>query len=273
MNSLSSSTTNHPPADQFYDYYESASVSSQTLERFRSIRRMILRLHPNVGESSANIADIGCGAGTQSRLWAEIGCQVHGVDVNERLLELAKSRSTEGGYNIDFRVGSAVSLPWPDGSMQVCLAIELLEHVSEWQKCLSEFCRVLGPGGILFVSTANALCPIQQEFHLPFYSWYPAPVKRYCERLAVTTRPELANHAKYPAVNWFTFYGLRRFLVEKGFQCYDRFDVIDASEKGTLARTALWSIRRSRLLRFLAYVATEGTSVLAVKKTVPGRTS
>src|SRR5262249_59286320 len=99
---------------------------------------MIVRLHPGILDSPSHVADIGCGAGTQSRLWAEIGCQVHGLDVNERLIELAKIRSTQAGYNIDFRVGSSVSLPWSDGSMQVCLAIELLEHVSEWQKSLSE---------------------------------------------------------------------------------------------------------------------------------------
>src|SRR5262249_1959972 len=147
-------------------------------------------------------------------------------------------------------------------------AVELLEHVSEWQKCLSEMCRILAPGGVLFASTSNLLCPFQQEFTLPLYSWYPSPVKSYCERVAVTTHPRLVNYAKYPAVNWFTFYGLQNFLVEKGFECFDRFDVIDPSEKGRLSRIALASIRGSRLMRFLAYVLTEGTSILAVKKSI-----
>jgi 2-polyprenyl-6-hydroxyphenyl methylase/3-demethylubiquinone-9 3-methyltransferase len=266
MNSPSSPVSEHSPADPFFDYYEAASVSPQAVKRFRAIRDLIIRLHPHISESPSNVADIGCGAGTQSRLWAEIGCKVHALDVNERLVGLGRIRSAEAGYDIDFRVGSAAALPWPDESMQVCLAVELLEHVREWQSCLLEFCRVLAPGGVLFASTSNALCPFQQEFTLPFYSWYPAAAKRYCERLAVTTRPGLANHAKYPAVNWFTFYQLRRFLAEQGFDCYDRFDVIDASEKGRLAGTALRFIRKSRFLRLLAYVATEGTSVVAVKR-------
>src|SRR5262249_41171868 len=149
---------------------------------------------------------------------AELGCEVHGLDVNERLIELARIRSAEAGYNIDFRTGFATALPWADASMQVCLAVELLEHVSEWRKCLSEFSRVVAPGGVLFVSTASFLCPIQQEFTLPFYSWYPPPLKRYCERLAVTTKPQIASFAKYPAVNWFSFYELAHFLRERGFE-------------------------------------------------------
>src|SRR5205823_3340892 len=118
--------------------------------------------------------------------------------------------------------------------------------------------------GVLFVSTSNALCPFQQEFTLPLYSWYPSAVKRYCERLAVTTRPQLASYAKYPAVNWFTFYQLRDFLGERGFECFDRFDLIDPVPRGSVAKLVLRSLRASSLLRFFGYVATEGTSVLAV---------
>ena len=265
MNFHSPRTGTDTATDRFYHYYEAASVSPQTLERFRAIRDLIVRLYPDIVESRSNIADIGCGAGTQSMLWAELGCEVHGLDVNERLIQLAQVRSAQAGFNVDFRVGSAVALPWPDESMRVCLAVELLEHVRDWRSCLSEFSRVLAPGGVLFASTSNALCPRQQEFALPFYSWYPAPIKRYCERLAVTTRPSLANHAKYPAVNWFTFYGLRRFLRDKGFDCYDRFDVIDRSEKRLVSRAVLRSIEKSRAVRFLAYMVTEGTSILAVK--------
>jgi 2-polyprenyl-6-hydroxyphenyl methylase/3-demethylubiquinone-9 3-methyltransferase len=255
----------HTSHDQFYKYYKEASISARALGRFRAIRDTIVRLHPGLLKNTCAVADIGCGAGTQSLLWAELGCNVHGLDVNEPLVELGRLRTAEAGYNIDFRVGSAVALPWPDASMQVCLAVELLEHVADWQRCLLEFSRVVAAGGVLYVSTSNALCPFQQEFTLPLYSWYPAALKKYCERLAVSTRPQLANYAKYPAINWFTFYQLRDFLRGQGFDCYDRFDLVDPSRKGIVSKTLLWSIREFRLLRFLAYVATEGTAILAVK--------
>jgi 2-polyprenyl-6-hydroxyphenyl methylase/3-demethylubiquinone-9 3-methyltransferase len=227
----------------------------------------VIRLNPSLlKRQPCKVADIGCGAGTQSRLWAELGCEVHGLDVNAPLLQLARERAEAAGYMIDFVVGSAVSLPWPDEYVDVCLAAELLEHVADWQGCLNEFSRIVRPGGVLFLSTTNVLCPIQQEFNLPFYSWYPRNLKRYCEKLAKTTRPQVANYAKYPAENWFTFYQLRDFLRKRGFESLDRFDSIDVSRKGFFARGLLRTIKSSSVLRWFAHVATPGTSLIAVKR-------
>jgi 2-polyprenyl-3-methyl-5-hydroxy-6-metoxy-1,4-benzoquinol methylase len=253
--------------ERFYDYYADASQSEVTLQRFLSIRELVLRIVEKENGSPGNleVADIGCGAGTQSMMWAEKGHRLHGLDVNESLLDLARNRAARAGYVIDFRVGSALNLPWPTESMDVCLVPELLEHVAEWKRCLSECSRILKPGGMLFVTTTNKLCPIQQEFNLPLYSWYPTFIKRYFERLAVTTHPQLANFARYPAVNWFTFYGLREVLANHGFRCFDRFDVMDMSRQSVVKLLAVRAIQAVPFLRWLAHVATSGTTVLAVK--------
>src|SRR6266850_8447463 len=42
-----------------------------------------------------DVADTGCGAGTQSFLWAEIGDQVHDLDINQPLLEVTQGRASE----------------------------------------------------------------------------------------------------------------------------------------------------------------------------------
>jgi 2-polyprenyl-6-hydroxyphenyl methylase/3-demethylubiquinone-9 3-methyltransferase len=263
----------HSSHEQFYEYYAQASQNEKTRSRFIAIRDMLLRvLWDHTRQATAfEVADIGCGAGTLSILWAELGHRVHGLDVNEPLLSLAKQRAADSHCDIDFRLGSATALPWPDSSMDVCMVPELLEHVAEWQTCLWEFSRVLRPNGILFLTTSNKLCPVQQEFNLPLYSWYPAPIKRKVERLAITTRPDLANFAKYPAVNWFSFYGLRRYLSRFGFDSMDRFDLIDSSSKGSLAQVILLAIRTIPVLRFLAHVATPGTTVVAIKRSAVTR--
>ena len=253
-----SASWDHSTHQAFYDYYASESESDTTVQRFKGVQKAVLRVATQTAmNGSLDVADIGCGAGTQSRIWAEQGHQVYGVDVNEPLIRLARERAEQKHLNIRFEVGTATALPWPDSSIDVCLLPELLEHVSDWRACLNQAVRVLRPGGLLYLSTTNVLCPKQQEFNLPLYSWYPRAFKHYCEHLAVTTRPELANHAKYPAVNWFSFYGLRDFLKPLGFACLDRFDLIDAS--GTwLARVIIDLLRRSALLRFLGHVERRG---------------
>lgn len=257
----------HSSHQQFYDYFADASQSPETLRRFQSIRDAVLRLAVKAGLPDVlDVVDIGCGAGTNCILWAKRGHLVHGLDINGPLLQLARARAARAGHAIDFRLGSAQRLPWPDASMDVVILLELLEHVPDWAACLAECTRVLRPGGVLYLTTTNNLCPVQQEFNLPLYSWYPAAIKRYFEHLARTSWPDLVNFAKYPAANWFTFYSLRRSLASRGFRCLDRFDMIDLSGKRWCARAVVRMIRGFQPVRWLAHMATPGVAVAAIKE-------
>jgi len=249
----------------FYDYYEKESESAGTRRRFAAIQATLLRLIGS-GPRVLDVADVGCGAGTQCQLWAAAGHRLHGADINASLISLARQRCTDAGLDVNFVVASATALPWPDQSMDVCIAPELLEHVADWSAVLSELVRVLKPGGALYLSTSNKLCPKQEEFTLPLYAWYPGWLKRHCERLACTTHPQLAAYATYPAVNWFSYYGLRDHLAPLGFTCMDRFDMADLNTQGRIARCALRLLRRWRPLRFLGHVATSYTVLLAFKR-------
>jgi 2-polyprenyl-6-hydroxyphenyl methylase/3-demethylubiquinone-9 3-methyltransferase len=148
--------------------------------------------------------------------------------------------------------------------MDVCLLPEVLEHVQDWRSCLAEAVRVLKPDGLLYLSTTNRLCPIQQEFDLPLFSWYPGWLKRRYMRLACTTRPELVNYAEFPAVHWFDFYSLRRTSELRDLRCLDRFDVAALAEHGGVTRILLRAIMCVGPLRWLAHTATPYTSIFAV---------
>ena len=251
----------------FQDYYAKQSLSQATLDKFQAIQALVMRmLGESVQDRVLDVLDIGCGAGSQCRIWAEGGHRVVGLDVNAPLIELAQARAKEQGLEIHFHVGSATELPLEDCTFDVCLLPELLEHVADWEKCLKESVRVLKPGGVLYLSTSNKLCPFQQEFNLPLYSWYPASIKRHYEKLAVTTRPDLANYATYPAVNWFTFFQLKHFLAHYGLTSFDRFDVMDVSRKPWLIKVARALVQSVPGLRFIAHVFTPYTVVLARKK-------
>ncbi len=265
--SESSDDWDHSSHSEFLDYYAEQALSESTLIRFTAVRDMVLRMLPaEKASSSLEVADIGCGPGMQSILFAEKGHNVHGLDVSEPFLELARQRTEERGFEVDYQLGSATNLPWGDESMDVVLLPELLEHVADWESCVNEATRILKPGGALYLSTTNSLCPKQQEFTLPFYSWYPGFMKRRYEVLAVTTRPEIANFAKYPAVNWFTPYGLKRALKARGLKtAFDRFDCMDTSTSSSLGKTAVALIRALPPLRLLGHMATPYSSLVAIK--------
>lgn len=245
-------------------YLEVHSAGAATRARFELLRASLARAMGPASGALA-VADVGCGAGTQCRLWAQHGHQVFGVDMNKALIALARKRARESGLVIDYKVATATILPWPDQSMDLCIVPELLERVADWRACLAECVRVLRPGGALFLSTSNMLCPVQQEFDLPLYSWYPGCVKRHYEDLACTTRPELTGYATNPTVNWFTFYGLRKHLARHGMHCLDRFDVHDTVRSAWPVRALVGLVRRLPPLRFIAHCLTPRTVVLAFK--------
>ncbi len=257
----------HSTHQEFVDYYAKQSLTDASIQRMRGIYDCVNRNLKQRGiMQKLNVADIGCGTGEMSIMWAQDGHNVHGLDVNEALLDIARQRAKDESLNIEFSLGSATSLPWEDASMDVCIAPELLEHVVEWELCLTEFVRILKPNGVLYISTANKLCPIQEEFDLPLYSWYPSPIKRYCENLARTTHPHIAGYAKYPAVNWFSFYQLKEVLLKMEMESFDRFDIMDEGKIAEHKKTILRLIKQSSFLRLIGYMLSPELSMLAVKK-------
>jgi 2-polyprenyl-6-hydroxyphenyl methylase/3-demethylubiquinone-9 3-methyltransferase len=257
--------------DTFVEYYEKQSALEQTHENFRRLRDLLIRVHTKASlNRRLRVADIGCGAGTFSRLWAEVGAEVSGIDVNESLIELARERSKSSEQQIDFHVGSAESLPWPSNYFDIVAMPELLEHVPAWRECLYEAARVLRGGGVLYLSTTNRLCPIQQEFALPGYSWYPRWLKEHCVRLATTTRPEWAGHAKFPAVNWFDPYLLGAELDEMGFCALDRFALLAGYSLDARKRAVGKFFARVPPVRFLGHALSRGTIMVGTKRTGGG---
>ncbi len=120
----------HSSRPEFYDDYADKSFGAVTLERFRRWRNVIAEMaKESLDGFKFDVVDIGCGAGTLSRLWAEEGHRVVGLDINQPLIELARDRAGEANLDIRFEIGTATHVPFADRSFDICLAPELLEHV------------------------------------------------------------------------------------------------------------------------------------------------
>lgn len=257
-----------PNADhRFVEYYAQQSASEQTRQRFEAAQRVTLAMRHRLGlpTEGLDIVDVGCGAGSQAIMWSERGHHAQGVDISAPLIDLARQRARDAELSARFAVGSAGQLPLPDASVDVVLVSELLEHLNEWQPCVDEAVRVLRPGGVLYMSTTNRLCPVQQEFDLPLYSWYPGFVKRRCERMAVTTHGRWVQYTSYPAVHWFSFYQLREYLDARGFGSHDRFDAMDTTGSA-VKRAVVGAIQALPPLRFAAHVLTPYTMIVAYRR-------
>ena len=215
------------------------------------------------------VLDIACGPGVFSEFLAEQGADVWGLDFDHTLVASAQRRLSPDGARQRFVVARVEQLPYRDGTFDACVADSLLEHVPNWEETLREAGRVLRPGGMLVFYTANRLHPFTREInHFPFYPWLPARLKRVILRYVMAHRPDLVNYTEFPAVNWFTYAQMQRFLTGIGFQVRTRLDLIDASRLHgwkRLAARALPVLRAVAPLRLLYFIYAPDVSVYAVK--------
>jgi len=100
------------------------------------------------------VLDLGCGEGYGSDILSELAENVIGIDIDEKAIEHASSKYVK--KNLKFIRGSAFEVPIKsENSFDVIICFEILEHVEEHNKLLSEVKRLLKADGVLVISTPN----------------------------------------------------------------------------------------------------------------------
>jgi 2-polyprenyl-3-methyl-5-hydroxy-6-metoxy-1,4-benzoquinol methylase len=88
------------------------------------------------------ILDVGTGTGRAAVLLALGGANVTAVDASEEMLEVARRRAADAGVRVNFQRGDAQALTFGNRAFDVTVCLRVLMHVPDWQKCMSELCRV-----------------------------------------------------------------------------------------------------------------------------------
>jgi SAM-dependent methyltransferase len=113
---------------------------------FRGRRRIVngelerLRL-----PADARLLDAGCGSGRTLDDLARYG-RVTGLDISPTAVRVARTR----GH--DVRLADIANIPFPDGRFDVVTCLDVLEHVADDRRALSELVRVTRPGGAILVT-------------------------------------------------------------------------------------------------------------------------
>ncbi|MDD5271591.1 MAG: hypothetical protein PHU14_02615, partial [Methylovulum sp.] len=74
-------TFDHGAHKEFVEYYAEKSLSDVSINRMKGTFDCIGRRLKDRGHQKLSVADIGCGAGVMSTLWAQAGHDVHGLGV------------------------------------------------------------------------------------------------------------------------------------------------------------------------------------------------
>lgn len=97
------------------------------------------------------VLDVGTGTGFIALLLAEYGHCVTGVDVAEEMLAQARMKANSQSLKVTFQFGDADELPFQDKVFDVVINRHVLWTMADPEKAVSEWARVLKPGGKLVI--------------------------------------------------------------------------------------------------------------------------
>ena len=83
--------------------------------------------------------------------WRSGASQVTAVDLTENALAVAKQFAAHRGVTIDFQLGNAEGLDFPDESFDAVYSFGVLHHTPDIKRSVAEVHRVLRPGGTAYV--------------------------------------------------------------------------------------------------------------------------
>ena len=129
--------------ERFLPWIEEALVAYEHLHRYAFASRFV---------AGKRVLDIGSGEGYGTFLLAQSASFAAGIDVDLPTIEHSASKYRRD--NLDFIAASAIQLPF-DKPFDVVVCFETLEHVENQEGLLGEARRLLGPDGLLIVSTPD----------------------------------------------------------------------------------------------------------------------
>jgi ubiquinone/menaquinone biosynthesis C-methylase UbiE len=108
-------------------------------------------------ESYPAIVDVGCGWGhalqlLQNRFRPK---RLVAIDVDSRMIAASRAAALQHGLEVEFQTTTSSHLRLPDGSIDMVFCHQTFHHLVDQQEALSEFYRVLKPGGVLLFAEST----------------------------------------------------------------------------------------------------------------------
>ena len=146
-----------------------------------------------------SVLDVGSGVGGPARfLAATYGCRVRGVDLSEPFVDAARYLTERTGQSgqVSFQTGSALALPFDDGSFDVALLQHVAMNISDRAGLYREIRRVLKRGG-RFATYDIVLKSGEPHYPVP---WARTPATSFLFTAAATR--EAIEPAGFRTLTW-----------------------------------------------------------------------
>jgi arsenite methyltransferase len=143
---------------------ELANVPEAAVESFAGVANPWELGRLSAGE---RVLDLGCGAGTDSLVAAQMvgpDGSVIGIDMTPEMLARAHRAAAEmGAANVEFVEGEIELLPFADESVDVVISNGVIDLLPDKDTVFAEIYRVLRPGGRIQFADVTIQQPVSEE--------------------------------------------------------------------------------------------------------------
>src|SRR5262249_36942248 len=111
--------------------------------------------------------------------------RVSGLDISETFLRIARENAQRAEVQVEFSLGNASAMPYPDASFDRVICQAAFKSFSEPLGALNEMWRVLAPGGVAIVQDLRkeaTMREISDEIRKMDQSWFGAQWTRWTFR-------------------------------------------------------------------------------------------
>ncbi|MES3005126.1 MAG: class I SAM-dependent methyltransferase [Patescibacteria group bacterium] len=237
------------------NHYQTLYDSEKTHWWYRVRREFVHKLINEyfAGRNDLSILDVGCGTGALMKE-LEVYGEVFGVDFSEQAVDFCKSR---GIKNIKRSIME--ELLHEDKTFDLVLALDVLEHIPDDKKGLSEIYRVLKPGGVVII-------------FVPAFSFLWGVTDVVSQHFRRYTKPEIIRAAestnfKVLYSSYFNFLLFPPILLARFITNLFRLKISSENHTGSgLLNSMLYFIFRSELFLLNFVTFPFGVSCVVVAK-------
>ncbi|MEJ2701750.1 MAG: methyltransferase domain-containing protein [Sedimentisphaerales bacterium] len=130
--------------------------------------------------------DYGCGSGNLTRHLIELGMETTSADISEGFLSLIERNFSQTGLSKTLAINGKDLSNVPSGEFDFTATYSVLHHVPDYLHIVKEMCRVLKPGGVIYIDhEVNESYYQRPEEYVEFIQKARPPVnfKRYLRLL------------------------------------------------------------------------------------------
>lgn len=131
----------------YFDFYEEAYGNCKP--SYDNDTERIQFILDNIPDKGAKILDIGCHAGYLTSMYKKSGNDVHAIDLSESSVKKARELGIKAIH------GDFMNKSIGEGSFDIVVAGETIEHVFDTDAFLDKIRMLLKPGGKLILTTPN----------------------------------------------------------------------------------------------------------------------